>query len=635
MKKIILSDNKLNLLVDDVTNALLRQKPTPTGSIPGGDITQFCPHNQVNQFILFRVYQDANGYLAQLNHAYFDFSAAEVKEELRRLLAVLSRNILVREGDFKTLLRAAVYNTLRLILNPEDTLLGFFFGNSDSIPIELYRRNAVYFSDFDFIVRSILSWYEKNELNRVERDVFQEKMGRVVELFERKEGRSMGEYQRGLFKSLTGKDLDAVMGMAASTIEERKEPETQQPVVEEQKKPLISVRPREREQNTNPVTEQPPVNREPKTTLPPWVEQKQPPVVEEEAKPSVFSRSSTPPRSETPPWVEKKTPTRQEPVILDPVTPLPDEEAKPVAELPKVETPRVETPKVEMPTISAQTFDTPRVETPRVETPKVEPVIETPKVETPRVEPPQVETPAVEERKNIAASLEQKEEKRSLNAIFSNKDKERNTILDRSKELQDKQRDTTVDSTVKSIMDRLTQEKEQKAVAETPRVETPRVETPRVDPPKVESPVVQPPVVETPRVEVPRVETPQVEIPKVETPRAEPPVERPFITPPGQGEGKTTIAGRFKESSGTLADSLAAKNIRTEQIPVHKQFQFVQKVFGGSSVKFKVILDKINKTTTAAEAEEVLEKYVFNDPNVNRNDKVAKEFEQLVRARFE
>lgn len=619
MKKIILSDNKLNLLVDDVTNALLRQKPTPTGSIPGGDITHFCPHNQVNQFILFRVYQDANGYLAQLNHAYFDFGAAEVKEELRRMLAVLSRNILVREGDFKTLLRAAVYNTLRLILNPEDTLMGFFFGNADSIPIDLYRRNAVYFSDFDFIVRSILSWYEKNELNRVEKEVFQEKLGRVVELFERKEGRSIGEYQRGLFKSLTGKDLDAVMGMAASTIEERKEPETQQPVVEEQKKPLISVRPREREQNTQPVAE-PPVSREPKTTLPPWVEQKQPPVVEEEAKPSVFSRSSTPPRSETPPWVEKKTPTRQEPVILDPVTPLPEEKPKPVAEPPKVETTRVETPKVEMPTISAQTFDTPRVETPRVE-----PVAETPRVETPRVE-----TPAAEERQHIAASLEQKEEKRSLNAIFSNKDKERNTILDRTKELQDKQRDTTVDSTVKSIMDRLTQEKEQKTVAETPQVETPRVETPRV-----ESPVVEHPVVETPRVQVPRVETPQVEVPKVEPPRVEPPVERPFITPPAQGEGKTTIAGRFKESSGTLADSLAAKNIRTEQIPVHKQFQFVQKVFGGSSVKFKVILDKINKTTTAAEADEVLEKYVFNDPNVNRNDKVAKEFEQLVRARFE
>lgn len=630
MKKIILSDNKLNLLVDDVTNALLRQKPTPTGTIAGSAITNYCAHNQVNQFALFRVYQDASGYLAQLNHAYFDFGAAEVKEDLRRLLATLSRNIVVREGDFKTLLRAAVYNTLRLILNPEDTLLGFFFGNSDSIPIEVYRRNAVYFNDFDFIVRSILSWYEKNDLNRVEKAVFQEKMGRVVELFERKEGRSIGDYQRGLFKSLTGKDLDAVMGMAAATIEEREQPsteapKTQVPVAEEQKKPLISVRPREREQSA-PATPEVPASREVKSTVPPWVEQKNPPPVEEEEKPTVFSRSSAPPRSETPPWVEKKNPTgRQEPVILDPVTPLPEEENKPVAEQPKVETPRVETPKVEAPKIETPAFDMP----PRVETPKVEP----PRVETPRVETPRVETPATEERKPVTPTPDQKEEKRSLNDIFANKEKERSTLLDRNKEQQEKA--ATVDNTVKSIMDRLAQEKEQKSAAESPRTETPKVETPRVETPRVETPRVETPAVEQPKVETPRVETPRVETPRVETPRAETPAERPFIVPPSQGEGKTTIADRFKENSGTLADSLAAKNIRTEQIPVHKQFQFVQKVFGGSSVKFKVILDKINKTTTAAEADDVLEKYVFNDPNVNRNDKVAKEFEQLVRARFE
>lgn len=623
MKKIILSDNKLNLLVDDVTNALLRQKPTPTGTIAGGDITNFCAHNQVNQFVLFRIYQDASGYLAQLNHPYLDFGTTEVKEELRRLLAILSRNILVREGDFKTLLRAAVYNTLRLILNPEDTLLGFFFGNSDGVPLDLYRRNAVYFSDFDFIVRSILTWCEKNEVSRLEKAVFQEKMVRVVELFERKEGRSIGDYQRGLFKSLTGKDLDAVMGMAAATIEERATQEAPAakeqaaPQAEEPKKPLISVRPREREVSSPPP--EMPASREVKSTLPPWVEQKTPPPAEEE-KPAVFSRSSTPPRSETPPWVEKKTPSRQEPVILDPVTPLPDEDEKPRTETPRVETPKVETPHVETPRV-----ETPRVEMPRVETPTIveTPPVESPRVETPRMEYSALDTPAAELQNPVVANSEPpKEEKRSLNALFANKEKERSTLLDRAKEQQDK---PTVESAPKSILDRLAQEKEQRTTTELPKVETPRVETPQVEAPSLEVTKAEPPIVEAPRVETPR----------VETPRAETPAERPFIVPPPLSEGKTTIADRFKESSGTLADSLAAKNIRTEQIPVHKQFQFVQKVFGGSSVKFKVILDKINKTTSSAEADEVLEKYVFNDPNVNRNDKVAKEFEQLVRARFE
>ena len=37
---------------------------------------------------------------------------------------------------------------------------------------------------------------------------------------------------------------------------------------------------------------------------------------------------------------------------------------------------------------------------------------------------------------------------------------------------------------------------------------------------------------------------------------------------------------------------------------------------------------------TLDEARAVLERYVFNDPSVNRNDKVCKEFEELVKGRF-
>ncbi len=84
-----------------------------------------------------------------------------------------------------------------------------------------------------------------------------------------------------------------------------------------------------------------------------------------------------------------------------------------------------------------------------------------------------------------------------------------------------------------------------------------------------------------------------------------------------------------------MNQSHSGKSIKTEQIPVHKQFQFVQRVFDGSSVKFKVVLDKIYKTNSLEEAIQVLDKYVYNDPTVNRTDKVAKEFEQMVRAKFE
>jgi len=96
-----------------------------------------------------------------------------------------------------------------------------------------------------------------------------------------------------------------------------------------------------------------------------------------------------------------------------------------------------------------------------------------------------------------------------------------------------------------------------------------------------------------------------------------------------------TLGNSDDKGKSNVNQTIGGKTIRTEQIPVHKQFQYVQKVFGGSSVKFKVVLDKINKTENLEEAESVLNRYVFNDPSVNRNDKVCKEFVGLVIGRFD
>ena len=45
-------------------------------------------------------------------------------------------------------------------------------------------------------------------------------------------------------------------------------------------------------------------------------------------------------------------------------------------------------------------------------------------------------------------------------------------------------------------------------------------------------------------------------------------------------------------------------------------------------------MDKINEATTAEAAQETLEKYVFNSPEVDRKDPVVIEFSEMIRARF-
>jgi hypothetical protein len=71
-----------------------------------------------------------------------------------------------------------------------------------------------------------------------------------------------------------------------------------------------------------------------------------------------------------------------------------------------------------------------------------------------------------------------------------------------------------------------------------------------------------------------------------------------------------------------------------DSIPIHKQFQFVQKIFAGSNAKFKETLDAVGRCDSWQEAEEFLQTRVLNLPGVSKDDKVVDEFLRMIRHRF-
>jgi hypothetical protein len=466
----------------------------------------------------------------------------------------------------------------------------------------------------------------------VERSLFLEKFGKVIELFEKKEGKSIGQYQRFLFRRLTGKEMDEVVGVSAAppesesadtpdpqaeekqkaeearhqaeaekreeqrmaaelrreeesrkaAAEARNKAEAQKEIeaakAEEDRKAKEEALRKEEEAKNKPlirVTPKPrpePENNPPpaekEPSLPPWVDPPKEEVKKEEEPPAPVV--SVDPPATLPPWIERnQRPTEPNPDIRV-VSPAPEENTPPAAE-------------EKQPDVVRET-------------------------------PPEQKTPARETPKTVSEVLREKtkeDKPRSLNDLFSNREKPA-TILDKSREEQESHHETRVAD-----------------------LGSPRTPEPEKQPPVVH----QPPVARTPVTPEP----PKTEPPVAES--AQPPLmsllDDQHDTPPAEEkepEPPRTLADSFQENrdqQGSVNEAHSGKSIKTEQIPVHKQFQFVQRVFGGSSVKFKVVLDKINKTNTVEEAMQVLDKYVYNDPSVNRTDKVAKEFEQLVRARFE
>lgn len=211
MKAYTYPDDKLKRLIAETSQAFFEQNYPPRPAIEGQEILQFSGNQQVNRFLLFQIYQEWNLYLSKIKHPFFDFQHSEVREALQAFQNILSQHIRVERADFKSLLDKAIYNTFRLILQPLDLLTGFFFLNKNHVSLTQFERYAPYFVDFDFVVGSLLAYYQKNQVLEIERTDFVEKAERLAQLFEKRSEQTLDEYRGILFHKLTGIELKSFL----------------------------------------------------------------------------------------------------------------------------------------------------------------------------------------------------------------------------------------------------------------------------------------------------------------------------------------------------------------------------------------------------------------------------------------
>lgn len=204
MELLILTEKSVNELIASLTKQWITDFFKTKSFITGDEIVAFASHKQVNHFILFQIYQDWNTFQSKLQHPFFDFKHEEVKKAMVEFHNVLSRHIKVERSEFRGMVEKAIYNNLKLIINPAECFANFFFQSKESIPITLFEKYANYFVDFDFIISSILSYHKKNNLQIVEKKVFVEKIDRVVQLYEEKQGQNFTVYRKAIFAQLTG-----------------------------------------------------------------------------------------------------------------------------------------------------------------------------------------------------------------------------------------------------------------------------------------------------------------------------------------------------------------------------------------------------------------------------------------------
>jgi hypothetical protein len=207
MKPYAINDDQVKAIIQEQVPLLVEKKFTHKNYICGDDVLQFSENAQLNKFILFQIYQEWNVYISKISHPYFDFSHPEVKNTLKNFQNVLSRHIKIDKFDFRLLVEKAYFNKLKLIFNPTEALVNFFYLSRDKVTIQLFERYANYFSDFDFILNGVLTYYKKNNAEHIDKNSFIEKMLKITVLYENKTGMSIDNYRNQLFKDLVGWDI--------------------------------------------------------------------------------------------------------------------------------------------------------------------------------------------------------------------------------------------------------------------------------------------------------------------------------------------------------------------------------------------------------------------------------------------
>jgi len=210
MKAIVLTESTMNELVTELSKRIF-VKVVQMQNLSGTDILNLPAHPQVGQFIMFQIFQEWRTHTTKIKHPFFDFKHEEVIQALQQFQNVLSNHIKIEQKDFKQMLDKACWNTLRLLLNPAETIIQFFFTGREHIPVSLVKQYATYFSDFDFCLLALIDQAE----NKKNPDLLKEEcirlIPRIFSLWEQGTNNSLSDYRAKRFMQLTGFDINKLI----------------------------------------------------------------------------------------------------------------------------------------------------------------------------------------------------------------------------------------------------------------------------------------------------------------------------------------------------------------------------------------------------------------------------------------
>lgn len=576
MESIHLPEEKLNELAQKASERMINASDLDANAPVSGEVLKaFSSHNQINKFLIFQVFQVWDMQINKLKHPYFNLENEDIQETLNTLKSQISQHIEISAGDFRPMLERAAYNNLKLIFNPKEAFGNFFFINQDSISLDLYKKYSQFFSDLDFVVNSILRFYEKNELAEIDKEGFFEKMDKVLDIFNKKSDESFAAYRANIFQKITGESIDSVMEEITKAKQEEEDAKLAAEQ-EERKKEEEEARKKAEEEERLRAEEEAKRQAEEEARRKAEEEEARKKAEEEEARRKAEEEARIKAEEEARKKAEEEEARRKA-----------EEEAK------KKEVSFFDEIDSKSDNVFDLDFDDALSSSEESIIEKVEEVKEV--VDKSRIPDPEpIEEPVAPiELKNLAEEVVAKPVDEFMEMAENMEPKADEAALEapviepeptpEPEPVAETKKDTV------SFLDRFLSKEKKNGAAEVPT-----------------------PVAET--------------------------VEKPTSVLDKLNEKAKTVGETINQKEDgpkQVLDNLNGNNtIKLDEIPIHKQYQYVQKVFEGNNVRFRIIVDKINNSKDKTEVEDILNKFVLSNNNLDHNDSAVGEFITLLRNRF-
>ncbi|MCS7162651.1 MAG: hypothetical protein NZ958_04915 [Bacteroidia bacterium] len=159
------------------------------------------PCEQVVRLILFQVESRALAALHEIG--YWDGQDGNLTIWMGDFLRRAREKLAIHPVRLPPLLFNAIFHTLNILLEPQRTLAQFYFSHRTALTLGEFDFYSQYVYYFDFIPAALLSYAQKNSLSVIDKALWEEKVPRILQVYEEETQERIEAYQQRFLEKIT------------------------------------------------------------------------------------------------------------------------------------------------------------------------------------------------------------------------------------------------------------------------------------------------------------------------------------------------------------------------------------------------------------------------------------------------